>query len=98
MLKFKTKKELQNCEELQNMCRYEWQIVKLNGEDVIACTTNQQYEDIVWGGINEMLEELMNYYEREDDITDITSEIRDYVYNKLEEVLRIKFVDVFDEY
>ena len=47
MLKFETIEELWDCEELQNMGRYNYQEVMLDGKKVIACTTNQQYEDII---------------------------------------------------
>jgi hypothetical protein len=103
MLSFESKKELQNCEELQNMGRYQWQKVFLKGEEVIACTTNQQYEDIIWGGLYEIFKELFEYYGKSedevmDDITDLSSEVRDHILDKLEKEENIKFVDVFDEY
>ena len=100
MLKFKTKEELQNCEELQKMGRYSYQKVELDGKEVFACTTNQQYEDIIWGGIYTMLKEVCLYYDKEDEdkICDISSEIRDMVLDKLDKDMGITFVDVYDEY
>lgn len=98
MLEFKTREELQNCEELQNMYRYEWQTVKLNGREVIACTTNQQYEDIIWGGLYDIFEELNKYYELEIPSSDFASTIRDEILERLEKSEEIEFVDVFDEY
>ena len=103
MLSFESKKELQNCEELQNMGRYQWQKVLLKGEEVIACTTDQQYEDVIWGGLYEMFKELFEYYGKSedevmDDITELSSEVRDHILDMLEKEKKIKFVDVFDEY
>ena len=97
MLEFKTKEELQNCKELQKMGRYQWQTVMLNGKEVIACSTNQQYEDIIWGGVYELLEKISKYYEREIDSVDIASDVRDYILEILENE-GIEFVDVYDEY
>lgn len=98
MLEFKTREELQNCEELQNMYRYEWQTVKLNEKEVIACTTNQQYEDIIWGGLYDIFEELNKYYELEISSSDFASTIRDEILERFEKSEGIEFVDVFDEY
>lgn len=33
-----------------------------------------------------------------DDITDLSSEVRDHILDKLEKEKNIRFVDVFDEY
>lgn len=98
MLEFKTKEELQNCKELQNMGRYEWQTVKLNGKEVIACTTNQQYEDIIWGGAQQILTELSDYYEKDLYTGDLATDIRDFILARLESEYGLEFVDVFDEY
>ena len=98
MLEFKTREELQSCEELQHMGRYEWQTVKLNGKEVIACTTNQQYEDIIWGGLYEIFEELNKYYGLEISSSDFASAIRNEILERLENSEGIEFVDVFDEY
>lgn len=99
MKEFKTLEEMRDDEELQNMGRYQWQKVKLNGEEVFACSTDQQYEDIIWGGIYEMLSELFKYYELESefDASDYASDIRDKVLEMLEDE-GVKFVDVYDEY
>lgn len=98
MLEFNTKEELQDCEELQNMGRYRWQVVKLNGKEVIACTTNQQYEDIIWSGAQEILEELSAYYEKDFYTGDLATEVRNFILAKLESEYGIRFVDVFDDY
>ena len=99
MKEFKTLEEMQNDEELQSMGRYQWQKVKLNGEEVFACSTNQQYEDIIWGGIYDMLDNLFEHFEikREFSASDYASDIRDKVLEMLEEN-GIKLVDVCDEY
>ena len=100
MLKFKNVEELQNNEELQNMGRYEWNKVKLDGKEVFACTTNQQYEDIIWGETYEMLKHLFEHFKIDDEeqyTADYASTIRDFVLELLGEN-GIKFVDVFDEY
>ena len=98
MLEFKTLKELQDNKELQNMSRYEYQEVMLDGEKVIACTTNQQYEDIIWGGAQEILEELDDYYGTNIQSGDLATEIRDFILARLEDVYDMRFVDVFNEY
>ena len=95
---FETLEDLQSDEELQEMGRYEWQKVKLNGEEVFACSTNQQYEDILWGKTYEMLDELYKHFEiNESPNGDLCSEVRDLILERLEKD-GIKFVDVFDEY
>ena len=98
MLEFKTMEELQDCEELQNMGRYEWKKVILKGKEVIACTTDQQYEDIIWGGTQEMLEELSKYYEKDFYTGDLATEVRDFILARLEDDYDTRFVDVYDEY
>ena len=97
MKEFKSIEELKNDESLKNMGRYCWEKVKLEGKEVFACTTNQQYEDIIWGGIYEMLNDLFKYYEVKNEPSDLSSDIRDFVLEKLEEE-GIEFVDVYDEY
>lgn len=80
------------------MCRYEWKKVKLNGKEVFACTTNQQYEDIIWGSLNEMFNELFDRYELTDECAaDWASSIRDVILDTLSDN-GIIFEDVFDEY
>lgn len=98
MLEFKTREELQNCEELQNMGRFEWEKVLLDGKEVFACTTDQQYEDIIWGGLFELLEDLNQYYRTEIDSSGLAADIRDVILERLEKDYGIEFVDVFDEY
>ena len=98
MLKFKTMEELQNCEELQSMGRYEHQEVELNGKAVIACTTDQSYEDIIWGGAEEIIEDLNKEFGKNIDPTEIATEVRDFILEMLENEYNVCFVDVFDEY
>ena len=99
MRKFKTEQELKNDPELRDMCRYCWERVELEGKEVFACTTNQQYEDIIWGGALEMLNQLCEHFRIADEINtnDLATDVRDFVLEKLEEQ-GVKFVDVFDEY
>jgi len=98
MKEFKSIDELQDDKELQNMGRYCWEKVKLNGKEVFACTTDQQYEDILWGGAYEMLKELFEHFEIDKyDASDFSSDVRDFILARLEEY-GIRFVDVFDEY
>ena len=98
MKTFKSLEELQDNEELQKMGRYCWEKVKLEGKEVFACTTNQQYEDIIWGGIYEIMSELFDHFKiDDDDKSEYASLTRDYILELLEEN-GIKFVDVFDEY
>ena len=63
MKEFKTLEEMRNDEELQSMCRSEWRKVKLSGKEVYACKTDQQYEDIVCGGIYDMLYNLFKHFD-----------------------------------
>lgn len=100
---FDTLEDLQNDDELQKMPRYCWKKVMLNGEEVFACTTNQQYEDIVWSGIYDVLEEFYKHFginieDKQDELTDFSSEIRDFILGLLEKKDDIKLVDVYDEY
>ena len=102
MKEFKTVEEMRDDEDLQSMGRYQWQKVKVNGEEVFACSTDQQYEDIIWGGINETLEQLFKHFhispeDNQDYLTDLSSVVRDFVLERLEEN-GIEFVDVYDEY
>ena len=81
------------------MCRSDWRIVKLEGRKVYACTTNQQYEDIIWGGAYQILKELFKHFEIEDlEPTDYASDIRDYILFEILEKKGIEFADVYDEY
>ena len=90
---------MQNDEELQTMGRYQWQKVKVNGEEVFACSTDQQYEDILWGGAYAMLDDLFEHFEVKGkfDASDYAPDIRDYILEMLKDE-GIKFVDVYDEY
>ena len=100
MKEFKTVEELRNDEELQGMCRSEWRKVKLNGKEVYACTTDQQYEDIICGGIYEMLENLFNHLEINTEFSfvgDFVPDMRDLILGNLKEN-GIEFVDVYEEY
>ena len=99
MKKFNTEQEIKKDPELQKMCRYCWEKVELAGKEVFACTTNQQYEDILWGGALDMLNQLCEHFRIEDEVdtNDLASDVRDYILARLEEQ-GIKFVDVFDEY
>lgn len=98
MLEFNNIEELQNCKELQNMGRYNYEYVMLNGKKVIACTTNQQYEDIIWGGVQDILEQIDAYYGTDVASGDIASMTRDFILERLNDMYKIKFVDVFNEY
>lgn len=99
MKEFNSVEELRNDEELQSLGRYSWQKVKLNGKEVFACATDQQYEDIVCSGICQMLYNLFEHFELPEnyDTTELVSDIRDFVLGKLKED-GIEFVDVYEEY
>lgn len=98
MKEFNSLEELRDDKELQSMGRYCWKKVKLNGKEVFACTTNQQYEDIIWSETDEMLNHLFEHFGIVEDTTDLSSEIRDFVLERLEEEYGIELVDVYDEY
>ena len=99
MREFKSIEELQDDEKLQKMGRYCWEKVKLNGKEVFACSTNQQYEDIIWSETYEMLEHLFRHFNIKDDfdLVELASLTRDFVLETLVDK-GIKFVDVYDEY
>lgn len=99
MKEFKTLEEMRNDEELQSMGRYQWQKAKINGEEVFVCSTDQQYEDIIWGGVYETLNNLFKHFELESEFnaSDYASDIRDNILERLEDE-GIKFVDVYEEY
>jgi hypothetical protein len=97
-LEFKDIEALRDCEELKNMCRYEFRKVRLGGEEVYACTTNQQYEDIIWGGAEGILEQLDAHFGSSVADVDFASEIRDFILGRLESRYKMKLVDVFEEY
>lgn len=93
--------ELRTDEELQNMSRYEYKKVILDGKPVFACTTNQQYEDILWSGVNDALRKFEDHFglTGEDilDVDDFSSEIRDIILDRYEK-RGIRLVDVFENY
>ena len=98
MLKFDSIDELRDNKKLQSMCRYEHKNVILNGKEVIACTTDQQYEDIIWGHMYDMFDELSKKYNVDFDKEYASSYLRDYVLEYLEDNCGLRFVDVYDEY
>lgn len=98
MLNFNSIEEIQNDERFKLMNRNDYEKVKLNGKEVIVCSTNQIYEDIIWGRIYEMLEELDDKFDLGIEISDLSSNIRDDVLDKLYQYERVEFVDVYDEY
>lgn len=100
MKEFKTVEELRNDEELQSMCRSEWRKVKLSGKEVFACTTDQQYEDIICGGIYDMLYNLFRHFNISTEdmfISDFIPDMRDLIIGNLKEN-GIEFVNVYEEY
>ena len=99
MKEFNSVEELRNDEDLQSLGRYSWQKVKLNGKEVFACSTDQQYEDIICSGVYEMLCNLFEHFRlfENHDTTELTTDIRDFVLGKLKED-GIEFVDVYEEY
>ena len=100
MLEFNTVEELRNCKELQNMGRYENKKVKLAGKEVFACTTNQQYEDIIFDAVCDIVTRLNIQFGGRliDCPEDISTDIRDTVLKLLKEKYGIEFVDVFEDY
>ena len=98
MLQFNSLDELRDCVELKKMHRYQFQKVMLNGKEVIACTTNQQYEDIIWGGVQEILEELDERYGTNIAEGDLASDTRNFILARLESEYGVEFVDVFTDY
>ena len=100
MKEFKTVEELRNDEELKYMGRYQWRKVKLNGKEVYACTTDQQYEDIICGGIYDMLYNLFKHFDISTEdmfISDFIPDMRDLILGNLKEN-GIEFVNVYEEY
>lgn len=98
MKHFDTVDELKSDRELRDMDKYEFEKVMLNGKPVYACTTNQQYEDIICGGAYETLENLYTHFGiSEEPSNDMCSDIRDFILEKLKEK-GIEMVDIYDEY
>lgn len=98
MKHFDTLDELKSDRELRDMDKYEFEKVMLNGKPVYACTTNQQYEDIICGGAYETLENLYTHFGiLEEPSNDMCSDIRDFILEKLKEK-GIEMVDIYDEY
>ena len=98
MKKFDTVEELKRDSDLQNMSRNGWTKVLLKGKQVYACTTDQQYEDILWGETYEMLKKFNKHFQiPEGPDTDLCSDVRDFILEKLKEQ-GIELVDVYDEY
>ena len=97
MLVFNTVEELRGSEELRRMGRYGWQKVKLGEEEVFACTTDQQYDDLIWGHAEALLKELFDRYGIKKDTCELATEVRDFLLEQLDRE-GIKFVDVFEEY
>lgn len=103
MKEFSSIKELREDNELRNMGRNEYQKVKVNGEEVFTCATNQQYEDIIWSGINNSIVSLLSHFgiqecECMDIVTDLSSTARDMILKRLGEENILKIVDVFENY
>ena len=95
---FDSLEELKNNQDLHAMGRYCWEKVMLKGKPVYACTTNQQYEDILWGGTYEMLTEFNQHFDIPDAPSgELCSEVRDLILERLQEQ-GIELVDVYDEY
>jgi len=92
--------EMRKDEELQNMGRYCHTKAKIAGKEVIVCTTNQQYDDLIWGTMYDLLISLNNEYDLKIGrlTNDIASELRDRVIEHLEDNFNVIFVDVFEEY
>ena len=63
MKKFDSIEELKNDTVLQDMDRYGWTKVLVKGKPVYACTTDQQYEDILWGGTHEILKKFNEHFQ-----------------------------------
>lgn len=99
MLEFNTVEELRSCKELQSMSRYENRKVKLAGKEVFACTTNQQYEDIIYDAACDIVTRLnLQFGKLFDCPEEIATDIRDVVLEKLKKDYDVLFVDVFEDY
>lgn len=98
MKDFSTLEELKNDPDLHAMGRYCWEKVLLQGKPVYACTTDEQYENILWGGVYELLTEFNQHFSiPKEPSGELCSEVRDLILERLEEQ-GIELVDVFDEY
>ena len=95
---FESLEALKNDSELMDMDSYSWEKVLLKGKPVYACTTNQQYEDILWGGIYDMLTKFNQHFQiPEEPSVELCSDVRDFILERMQEQ-GIELVDVFDEY
>ena len=98
MREYNSIEELKADKELQTMSRYAHVKARINGKEVIVCRTNQQYEDIIWGGVYDVMEKLNEKYGLTVDTCNYASEIRDIILGKLSDEYDVHFVDIFDEY
>ena len=95
---FESLEALKNDSELMDMDSYSWKKVLLKGKPVYVCTTNQQYEDILWGGTYDMLTEFNQHFQiPEEPSVELCSDVRDFILERMQEQ-GIELVDVFDEY
>lgn len=95
---FESLEALKNDSELMGMERYSWKKVLLKGKPVYACTTNQQYEDILFGGTYDMLTEFNQHFQiPEEPSVDLCSDVCNFILERMQEQ-GIEFVDVFNEY
>ena len=98
MKEFKTLEELKSNRDLHKLCKTEWQKVKVNGKEVIACGTNLAYEDIIWGGAYDIISEINKEFRLNLDTCEIASVIRDKILELMFLDYGIEFVDIYEEY
>ena len=98
MKNFNTVEQLREDPKLKTMSRYQWEKVLLDGKEVYACTTNQQYEDILYGGFEQVVKELFEHFQIQDAYPgDYATILREYLLRELEKD-GYTFVDVYEEY
>ncbi len=98
MKEFKTLEDLKNDKTLQNLCKTEWEKVKVNGKEVIACGTNLAYEDTIWGGAYDIISEINKEFRLNLDTCEMASVIRDKILELMFLDYGIEFVDMYEEY
>lgn len=103
MKKYNTIEDAQN--KHRELGKYESEVVEINNKKVILSGTNQKYEDILFGGVLATLENLKDSYRKDlnelgvdVDTMDISSQVRDFVLEILENQYNVEFVEQCEEY
>ena len=98
MLEFNSLEELKNNEELKALSKQDFQKVLLQGREAIVCGTNLVYEDMLWGGIYEIIYQVNEKFDLLLDECEFASQLRDEILDMICDSYGIQFIDMCDEY